>query len=148
MLSFIVNFLLQESFWSFFLLYKANFLLIIFENKSFLTKLYRHIEIFLSLSTLIQIAEVFYYVNYGSSIITSNFCQKFFVFSLLFLLSNLKYISNKCFQDKMWFKMPRWIFWATSFKIWKHQCWFFMFSLLKFIWRTFDEVIDVQYLTS
>ena len=29
------------------------------------------------------------------------FVRKLLIFSLLFLLSNLKYISNKCFQDKM-----------------------------------------------
>ena len=37
------------------------------------------------------------------------------------------------------------IFWETIFEIWKHQCLFFMFSLLRFIWWTFDVIIDVQY---
>ena len=40
--------------------------------------------------------------------------------------------------------MPKWFFWETIFEIWKHQCLYFMFSLLRFIWRTFDVIIDVS----
>ena len=40
--------------------------------------------------------------------------------------------------------MPKWFFWETIFEIWKHQCLYFMFSLLWFIWQTFDVIIDVS----
>ena len=33
--------------------------------------------------------------------------RKLLIFNLLFLLSNLKYISNKCFQDQMWTKCQK-----------------------------------------
>jgi hypothetical protein len=75
------------------------------------------------------------------------FVRKFLILSLLFFLSNLKYISNKGFQNKMWIKMAKLFSGETIFQICKHQCLFFMFSLLRFIWRTFDVIIDVQYLT-
>jgi len=71
--------------------------------------------------------------NTETSIILSNVCQKILVFSLLFLLSNVEYISNQCFQDKMETKMPKLILLETISEIWKYQCLFFMFSLLRFI---------------
>ena len=40
--------------------------------------------------------------------------------------------------------MPKSFFWETIFEIWKHQCLFIMFSLLRFIWQTFDVIIDVS----
>ena len=43
--------------------------------------------------------------------------------------------------------MPKWTFWKIVFEIWKHQCLFFMFSWLRFIWRAFDVIVVVQYLT-
>ena len=74
--------------------------------------------------------------------------RQMFVRKLLFLaycFCSLIWI--KCFEDKMWIKLPKWIFWETIFEIWKHQCLSFMFSLLRFIWRTFDVIIDDPYLT-
>ena len=35
-------------------------------------------------------------------------------------------------------------FWETIFEIWKHQCLYFMFLLLRFIWRIFDVIIGVS----
>ena len=68
------------------------------------------------------------------------FVRKLMIFSLLFLLSNLKY---KFFEDKMSIKLPKWIFLETIFEIWEHQCLFFMFSLLRFIWQTIDDLLIV-----
>ena len=39
--------------------------------------------------------------------------------------------------------MPKWVFLKTIFEIWKHQCLYLMFSSLRFIWQTFDVIIDV-----
>ena len=63
------------------------------------------------------------------------FFWKLLIFSSLYLLSNLKYISNKCFQDKMSIKMPKWCFWETIFGIWKHQCYVLCFHY----WDLSDE---------
>ena len=40
--------------------------------------------------------------------------------------------------------MSKWFFGETIFEIWKHQCLYFMFSLLRFIWWTFDVIIDIS----
>ena len=46
-------------------------------------------------------AESFYDAKYWNVNITSKFIKKLLIFSSMFLLSNLKYISNRYFQDKM-----------------------------------------------
>ena len=40
-------------------------------------------------------------------------------------------------------QIAKMIFLETIFEIWKHQCLYFMFSLLRFIWQNFDVIIDV-----
>ena len=82
---------------------------------------------------------------FTTSIIKSNVCQKIVIFSLLFLLSNLKYNSNKCFQDKMWIEMSKWIFWESNLET---PIFIFYVFITKIIWRTFDAIIDNPYLMS
>ena len=46
---------------------------------------------------------------------------------------------SKCQNDFLWN-----YFWNLVFEIWKHQCLYFMFSLLIFIWWTLEVIIDVS----
>ena len=60
-------------------------------------------------------------------------------FSNIWNLSQINVFKTKCKLN-----FPQLFFWETIFEIRKHQCLYFMFSLLKFIWRTFDVIIDIS----
>ena len=55
-------------------------------------------------------------------------------FSEIWNISQINVLKTKCKS-----KCQNIFFWETMFEIWKHQYLFFMFSLLRFIWWTFDN---------
>ena len=64
-------------------------------------------------SNMLIIAESFYKVKYGSSIITSKILSK--------NPSNQnKHLCFCCLQDKTWIEMPKWTIFVLSF-LWKHR---------------------------
>ena len=88
-------------------------------------------------STLNTIAESFYYVNYGLSIITSK--------KLSNNLSNQnKHLCFCCLQDKMWIKMPKWTIFVISF-LWKCRmfCFDYWDYLTNFWCNNWQSIIDV-----
>ena len=87
-------------------------------------------------------AESFYNIKYWN---ISHYVNWFLVccfFLVIWNVSQINVFKTKC-KSKSQNDFLGNYFWNL-----KHQCLLFTFSLLRIIWRTFDVIIDVQYLMS